>query len=121
MSQRATTLLLTLSLLALVTSAVHAQYQATDLSGYISVQGDYLVDDSGWQYGMNFYVSNGASVQACIYPRVTEANNVAGSVTSGPVLLQPGESGVNIGQYIAAVYGEAWSVAVEATADDGCY
>ena len=101
--------------------AVHAQWQPTDLSGYVAVNGAYLTDDSGWNYGMNFTVSNSGSVQACIYPRVTEANNVTGQVASGPVLLQPGESGVNIGQYIAAADGEAWSVAVEATADNGCY
>jgi hypothetical protein len=99
----------------------YAEWQATDLSNYISVQGSYLTDDNGWSYGMNFYVSNSASVQACIYPTVTEANNVTGQVTSGPMLLQPGEGSVNIGQYIAAAYGEAWAVAVEATADNSCY
>jgi hypothetical protein len=99
----------------------YAEWQATDLSSYVSVQGSYLTDDQGWNYGMNFYVSNSGNVQACIYPRITEANNVNGQVTSGPMLLQAGESSVNIGQYIAATYGEAWSVAVEATADNSCY
>lgn len=75
----------------------------------VSVRGVYLTDSDGYNYGVNWYLDSTVSAQTCVMPYVIEATNVNGSVTPGPVLMQPNETGVNIGQYISADQSKPWS------------
>jgi hypothetical protein len=103
-----------LRLLSFVAIACFAATSAARADGDVTVYAEYLTDDSGYNYGANWYLSSTSSAQACVYPTVTEATNVNGSIVSGPVLLQPGEQRVSIGQYIAADQSQPWSANVTA-------
>jgi hypothetical protein len=80
----------------------------------IYVGWDYLVDSDGYQYGASYYLSSTVNARTCVYPRIVERTNVNGTVTEGPVLLQPNESRVAIGSFISADQSQPWSVDVAA-------
>src|SRR6185436_8277510 len=98
-----------LRLLSFVAIACLAATSAARADGDVTVYFEYLTDNEGYNYGANWYVSTTSNQQVCVYPYVTEATNVNGSVVAGPVLLQPHESRVSIGQYIAADQSQPWS------------
>ncbi len=87
--------------------------------GNVTVRGEYLTDGDGYNYGVNWYLDSNVPNQVCVTPYVTDATNVVGSVTSGPVLMQPNETGVNIGQYISADHSQPWSSNVSAKWKEG--
>jgi hypothetical protein len=99
---------------ALAALFVLAGTTATFADENVSVRGEYLTDSDGYNYGVNWYLDSTVSTQVCVMPYVTDATNVNGSVTPGPVLMQPNETGVNIGQYISADQSKPWSSNVAA-------
>jgi hypothetical protein len=80
----------------------------------VRVDSENLVDSDGWNYGVNFFVTNLLNEQICVYPEITSQQNVTGSVVQGPVLLQPNDTHVAVGSFIAADSGQAWSVNIVA-------
>jgi hypothetical protein len=103
-----------LRILSFVAIACVAAASAARADGDVTVYFEYLTDNDGYNYGANWYLSSTSNQRACVYPSVVEAVNVNGSVVSGPVLLQPGEQRVSIGQYIAADQSQPWSSNVTA-------
>src|SRR5690348_14874618 len=87
--------------------------------GNVSVDGVYLTDSDGYNYGVNWYVSSSVNNVVCVVPYVIVAENVNGQVTEGPVLLQPNEKNVNIGQYISADQSKPWQSNVGAKWKEG--
>jgi hypothetical protein len=80
----------------------------------ITISSEYLTDSDGYNYGASYSLSSTVNSQTCSYPTVTEQKNVNGSVTAGPVILQPNETGFSIGQFIAADQSQPWAVNVTA-------
>ena len=95
---------------------------AAQPAGEVSVDGTYLSDSDGYNYGVNWYLNSSVSTAICVSPYVIEATNVTGSVTPGPVLMQPYEKNVSIGQYISADRSQGWSSNIGAKwkAGSGC-
>lgn len=80
----------------------------------VTVGSNYLTDTDGYDYGADYWLSSTVSSQVCVYPRVVKQANVNGAVTPGPVLMQAYETGVSIGQFIAADQSQPWEVEVAA-------
>jgi len=87
--------------------------------GNVSVDGVYLTDSDGYNYGVNWYVNSTVNDVVCVVPYVIVAENVNGQVTEGPLLLQPNEKNVNIGQYISADQSQPWRSNVGAKWKEG--
>ena len=80
----------------------------------IYVVSEYLTDSDGYNYGANYFLSSTVNAKVYVYPRVVAQENVYGSVTAGPVILEPNESRFSIGSFISADHSKAWSVEVAA-------
>ena len=79
----------------------------------ITVFYEYLTDSDGYNYGVNWFLSSTVTDRTCVSPYISEQANVNGAVAS-PVLMQPNESRVPIGAFIAADRSKSWSVNVKA-------
>ena len=62
---------------------------------------------------VSFTVYNDSSNTVCVFPHVSEATNVYGSVVQ-MIQVEAGEQSVNIGAYTQADPNQAWSVYVTA-------
>lgn len=80
----------------------------------VYVNFEYLTDDQGNNYGANYFLSSNINTTVWVYPYIYSQENVYGSVTSGPVLMQANESHFSIGSFICADRNKAWSVNVQA-------
>ncbi len=80
----------------------------------VTVDGEYLTNSDGYNYGMNFFLSSTVNERICVYPRVVTRVNVNGSVTPGPVMLSANASRFSIGSFISADQSQPWSVDVAA-------
>jgi|GEM_PF-3074355 len=80
----------------------------------VVVSGDYLTDDTGYNYGVNYFLDSYVNGQTYVYPYVISKNNVIGSIVSGPVLMQPNEKHVGIGSFIINDRSKGWSTNVGA-------
>jgi hypothetical protein len=107
------------ALMALALALASWDRAAAQPEGNVSVEGIYLTDSDGYNYGVNWYLNSSVNSVVCVFPNVIEAQNVTGQITEGPVLLQPYEKNVNIGQHISADRSQPWRSNVGAKWKEG--
>ena len=84
-------------------------------AGSITITSEYLKDDTGYNYGTNFFVDSSVNEQIYVNAYIKSQNNVIGAVVSGNFLLQPNEKHFKIGTFMQSDKSKAWNVNVGAT------
>jgi len=73
-----------------------------------------IVDDDGYNYGINFYIDNTTNAELYFVVVVTFKENLVGNVLDGILVLHPYEKGALIGSFIAADIGAPWGANIRA-------
>jgi hypothetical protein len=107
-------LLVVLVLILGLSPTIPNQKVVAQQSGVVTVYGTDLVDNTGYNYGAQYFVSSSIPAVTCVWPVVLSHQNVTGSVVP-EIELQPNEQGVSIGSFISSDHRYDWSVNVTAT------
>ncbi len=73
-----------------------------------------VLDDDGYNYGVNFYINNNTDTELYVVAVVAYKENVVGNVLYGVLLMDPHEKGALIGSFIAVDISEPWGANIRA-------
>ncbi len=79
-------------------------------AGSITITSEYLKDDTGYNYGTNFFVDSSVNEAIYVTAYIKSQDNVTGAVVAGSILLQPNEKHFKIGSFMQLDKSKGWNV-----------
>jgi hypothetical protein len=105
---------LVLAFLLVSTAAMLFATNALSNSDAMSVYGEYKTDNTGYQYGIDFYVDNNTGTPLYVFVCITSRDNVTGDKAHGVFIVNPYEKHVRVASFISSNRNNAWSVNIRA-------
>ena len=103
-----------LAFLLLSTAAMLFATNALSDGNAMSVYGEYRSDNTGYNYGIDFYVDNNTGTPLYVFVCITSRENVTGDKAHGVFIVNPYEKHVRVASFISTDQRYAWSVNIRA-------
>jgi hypothetical protein len=78
------------------------------------IHSEDILDDDGYNYGINFYIDNLTDSRLYVVTVITYRENVVGNVLNGVLLLGPHEKGALVGSFTADDISRPWGANIRA-------
>lgn len=105
---------LVLAFLLLSSAAMLFATNALSNGNGMSVYNEPKFDNTGYKYGVDFYVDNNTSTTLYAFVCITSRENVTGDKAHGVFIVNPYEKHIRVASFISSNRNYAWSVNIRA-------